>query len=286
MGLGSDTRGSVRVPAALCGVAGFKPTASRIPREGAFPLSWTLDSVGPLANSVACCATFDAILAGVSPDPMPVLPVAGVRLMVPTGFLVEDLDPAVAQAFERALSTLSKAGALVTEVAAPMLAQSIDLYKNGGFAGAEAYLIHRKRLETRSSGYDPRVAKRVILARNFTAADYIQLGFERAAFIRAAQALCAPYDAMVYPTVPAVAPTIAETDKSDDDYFRWNLRLLRNTGLGNILDGCGATLPCHGPGEAPVGLSVAGFAGADRRVLAIAHALERALDPVTQRAAR
>ena len=286
MSLGSDTRGSVRLPAALCGVAGFKPTASRVPREGAFPLSWTLDSVGPLANSVACCAAFDAILAGVSPDPLPVPPVAGLRLMVPTGFLVEDLDPAVARAFERALSTLSKAGALVTEVAAPMLAQSIELYKNGGFAGAEAYLIHRKRLETRSSGYDPRVAKRVILARNFTAADYIQLGFERAAFIRAAQALCAPYDAMVYPTVPAVAPTIAETDKSDDDYSRWNLRLLRNTGLGNILDGCGATLPCHGPGEAPVGLSVAGFAGADRRVLAIAHALERALDPVTQRAAR
>jgi len=286
MGLGSDTRGSVRLPAALCGVTGYKPTASRIPREGAFPLSWTLDSVGPLANSVACCAAFDAILAGVAPDSLPILPVAGLRLMVPKCFLIEDLDAAVGQAFERALSLLSKAGAHVTTVDAPAFTQSMDLYKNGGFAGAEAYLIHRERLKTRSSGYDPRVAKRLVLAMDFTAADYIQLGFDRAAFIRAAEALGAPYDAMLYPTVAAVAPTIAETSKTDDDYLRWNMRLLRNTGLGNVLDGCGATLPCHAPGDAPVGLSVAGFAGADRRILAVAHAVERALEPVTQRAGR
>jgi len=286
MGLGSDTRGSVRLPAALCGVTGYKPTASRIPREGAFPLSWTLDSVGPLANSFACCAAFDAILAGVAPDSLPILPVAGLRLMVPKCFLIEDLDAAVGQAFERALSLLSKAGAHVTTVDAPAFTQSMDLYKNGGFAGAEAYLIHRERLKTRSSGYDPRVAKRLVLAMDFTAADYIQLGFDRAAFIRAAEALGAPYDAMLYPTVAAVAPTIAETSKTDDDYLRWNMRLLRNTGLGNVLDGCGATLPCHAPGDAPVGLSVAGFAGADRRILALAHAVERALEPVTQRAGR
>jgi aspartyl-tRNA(Asn)/glutamyl-tRNA(Gln) amidotransferase subunit A len=286
MGLGSDTRGSVRLPAALCGVTGFKPTASRIPREGAFPLSWTLDSVGPLANSVACCAAFDAILAGVAPDSLPILPVAGLRLMVPKCFLIEDLDAAVGQAFERALSLLSKAGAHVTTVDAPAFTQSMDLYKNGGFAGAEAYLIHRERLKTRSSGYDPRVAKRLVLAMDFTAADYIQLGFDRAVFMRAAEALGAPYDAMLYPTVAAVAPTIAETGKTDDDYLRWNMRLLRNTGLGNVLDGCGATLPCHAPGDAPVGLSVAGFAGADRRILAVAHAVERALVPVTQRAGR
>lgn len=286
MGLGSDTRGSVRVPSALCGIAGFKPTASRIPREGAFPLSWTLDSVGPLANSVACCAAFDAILAGAPADPLPMLPVAGLRLMVPKCILIDDLDAAVGQAFERAVSTLSKAGAIVTTVDAPAFTRSMDLYKNGGFAGAEAYLIHRERLKTRSSGYDPRVAKRVVLAMDFTAADYIQLGFDRAAFIRAAESLGAPYDAMVYPTVPAAAPTIAETDKTDDDYLRWNMRLLRNTGLGNVLDGCAATLPCHTPDEAPVGLSVAGFALTDRRILAVAHAVERALEPVTQRAAR
>ena len=285
MGLGSDTRGSVRVPASLCGVAGFKPTARRIPREGAFPLSWTLDSVGPLANSVACCAAYDAILAGEPADPLLDLPARGLRLMVPKSFLVEDLDANVAKAFERAIAQLSKAGALIAEVDAPAFTRSMDLYKNGGFAGAEAYLIHRKRLETRAAGYDPRVSKRVVLAREFTAADYIQLGFDRMEFIRAAEALGAPYDAMIYPTTPSSAPTIAETDKSDDDYFRWNLRLLRNTGLGNVLDGCGVTIPCHAPGEAPVGFSVAGFALADRRVLAVAASVERVLDPVTGRAA-
>ena len=285
MGLGSDTRGSVRLPASLCGVVGFKPTARRIPREGAFPLSWTLDSVGPLANSVACCAAYDAILAGEPADPLPHIPVKGLRLMVPRCILTDDLDANVAKAFERALSLLAKAGALITEVDAPAFTRSMDLYRNGGFAGAEAYLIHRERLETRAAGYDPRVSKRVVMARDFTAADYIQLGFDRAAFIRGAEALGAPFDAMVYPTTASSVPTIAETDKTDDDYFRWNLRLLRNTGLGNVLDGCGATMPCHSPGEAPVGLSVAGFALTDRRVLAVAASVERALEPLTQRAA-
>lgn len=286
MGLGSDTRGSVRLPAALCGVTGFKPTASRIPRDGAFPLSWTLDSVGPLANSVACCAAYDALLAGSVCDPLPVLPVAGLRLMVPKCSLLDALDPQVAKGFERALAALSAAGARIVEVDAPEFTRAQDLYKNGGFAGAEAWLIHRKRLETRAAGYDPRVAQRVVLAKDFNAADYIQLGFDRAAAIRAAEALCAPYDAMLYPTCAAIAPTIAEADRSDEDYFRLNLRVLRNTGLGNVLDGCGVTLPCQAPGEAPVGLSVAGLGGTDRHVLAVARSVEAALAAITQRTAR
>ena len=286
MGLGSDTRGSVRVPAALCGLTGFKPTAARIPREGAFPLSWTLDSVGPLANSVACCATFDAVLSGTPVESFTELPLAGLRLMVPKSILTEDLESAVAQAFERALSVLSKAGALVREIDVPAFTRAMDLYKNGGFAGAEAYLIHRSRLESRAAGYDPRVSKRVVLARDFAAADYIQLGFDRKALIREAEGICAPYDAMVYPTVAATAPTIEEAGRSDEDYFRWNLRLLRNTGLANVLDGCGVTLPCHAPGAAPVGFSVAGLAGEDRRVLAVARAVQSTLEPLTQRAVR
>jgi aspartyl-tRNA(Asn)/glutamyl-tRNA(Gln) amidotransferase subunit A len=286
MGLGSDTRGSVRVPAALCGVTGFKPTAARIPREGAFPLSWTLDSVGPLANSVACCSAYDAVLSGEPAERLPEWAVKGLRLMVPKSILTEDLDPAVAKAFERALALLSKAGALVTELDVPAFTRAMDLYKNGGFAGAEAYLIHRDRLASRAARYDPRVSKRIVLAKDFGAADYIQLGFDRAALIREAKALCAPYDAMIYPTVAATAPTIEEANRSDEDYFRWNLRLLRNTGLGNVLDGCGVTLPCNAPAEAPVGFSVAGLAGDDRRVLSVALAVERALEPITQRAGR
>lgn len=284
MGLGSDTRGSVRLPAALCGVTGFKPTASRIPRDGAFPLSWTLDSVGPLANSVACCAAYDALLAGIAADTLPVLPIAGMRLMVPKCSLLDELDAEVAAGFERACASLSAAGAMVVEVDAPEFTRAQDLYRNGGFAGAEAWVIHRKRLESRAGGYDPRVARRVVLARDFNAADYIELGFERAKAIRAAEVLCEPYDAMLYPTCAAIAPKISEADRSDDDYFRLNMRVLRNTGLGNILDGCGVTLPCQAPGEAPVGLSVAGLAGSDRRILAIARSIELALAQLTQRA--
>jgi aspartyl-tRNA(Asn)/glutamyl-tRNA(Gln) amidotransferase subunit A len=285
MGLGSDTRGSVRVPAALCGVTGFKPTAARVPREGAFPLSWTLDSVGPIANSVACCHVYDAVLAGEAVERLPEWTVKGLRLMVPKSILMEDLDPAVAKAFDNALLLLAKAGALVTQLEVPAFTRAMDLYKNGGFAGAEAYLLHRDRLATRAERYDPRVSKRIVLAKDFGAADYIQLGFDRTALIREAKAVCAPYDAMIYPTVAATAPSIEEAGRTDEDYFRWNLRLLRNTGLGNVLDGCGVTLPCNGPGQAPVGFSVAGLAGDDRRVLSVALAVERALEPVTQRAA-
>lgn len=283
MGLGSDTRGSVRLPAALCGVTGFKPTASRIPRDGAFPLSWTLDSVGPLANSVACCAAYDAVLAGIAPEPLPALPITGMRLMVPKCSLFDELDAEVAAAFDRACASLSAAGALIIEVDAPGFTRAQDLYRNGGFAGAEAWLIHRERLETQAAGYDPRVAKRVVLARDFNAADYIELGFERAKAIRAAEVLCAPFDAMLYPTCAAVAPAISQAERSDDDYFRLNLRVLRNTGLGNILDGCGVSLPCQAPGEAPVGLSVAGLAGSDRRILAVARSVELALATLTRR---
>lgn len=277
MGLGSDTRGSVRVPSSLCGITGFKPTARRIPRDGAFPLSWTLDSVGPLANSVACCAAYDAVLAGIQVDPLPSLPTKGLRLMVPKSILTDDLDAQVSKAFERAVSVLSEAGAMVTEVDAPVFTRSMDLYKAGGFAGAEAYLIHRKLLETRESGYDPRVSKRVVMAKDVSAADYIQLGFDRARFIAEAEAFAGGYDAMIYPTTPCIAPTIEEAGRTDDDYFRWNLRLLRNTGVGNVLDGCGVTLPCQAEGEAPVGFSVAGFGGQDRRILAVAESIERVL---------
>jgi len=129
------------------------------------------------------------------------------------------------------------------------------------------------------------VAKRILLGKGIGAADYVELGLLRATFMREVQALLAPYDAFLMPTTPCVAPTVAEVDRSDEDYFRWNMRILRNVGVVNFLDGCALTLPCHGPGAAPVGLSVCGAALADRKVLAVGAALERALEPVTQRAA-
>jgi aspartyl-tRNA(Asn)/glutamyl-tRNA(Gln) amidotransferase subunit A len=284
MALGSDTRGSIRQPAALCGVTGFKPTARRVPREGAFPLSYTLDSIGPLANTVACCAAYDAVLAGEPSAPLADLPAAGLRLLVPRSSLLDDLDPAVGQAFEAALTRLSAAGAVIVERPVAAFDRQAEYFRNGGFAGAEAYAIHR-RWEDRFGEYDPRVAKRVLLGKALGAADYVELGLLRAAYMREVEALLAPFDAFLMPTTPCVAPTIAEVDRSDEDYSRWNMRILRNVGVVNFLDGCALSLPCHAPGTAPVGLSVCNAALTDRHVLAVGAAIERALDAVTRRAA-
>ncbi|OGA70960.1 MAG: amidase [Betaproteobacteria bacterium RIFCSPLOWO2_12_FULL_68_20] len=276
MALGSDTRGSIRQPAALCGVAGFKPTAARVPREGAFPLSYTMDSIGPLASTIECCAAYDAVLAGEPADALPEWPARGLRLLVPKSSVLEDLDREVAAAFENALARLARAGVLVVERPVPAFDRQGEYFRNGGISGVEAYHVHRPRLD-RLGEYDPRVAKRITMGEQLSGADYVELVRLRASFIREVEALAAPFDAIVMPTAPCVAPTIEEVDASDEAYFRWNLRILRNTGLANFLDGCAATLPCHEPGSAPVGFMVCGPAGSDRRLLAVAAAIERAL---------
>ena len=276
MALGSDTRGSIRQPAALCGIAGFKSTARRVPREGAFPLSYTLDSIGPLANSAACCAAYDAVLAGEPPAALPAIGVKGLRLLLPRSIAIEELDAEVENAFLDAMLRLSKAGAAVTEVPVPAFNRQSEYFKNGGIAAAEALHIHRP-YSARVADYDPRVGKRVQLGEKVSGADYVELLHLRAAFMREVEALAAPYDAIVMPTTPCVAPGIEEASKTDEDYFRWNLRIMRNNGLINFLDGCAATLPCQLPGGAPVGLMVCGPAMSDRRILAVSAAIERAL---------
>ncbi|MDA1117350.1 MAG: amidase [Proteobacteria bacterium] len=276
MALGSDTRGSIRQPAALCGVTGWKPTQRRVPREGTFPLSYTLDTVGPLANSVACCAAYDAVLSMEPRGPLAALPVKGLRLLLPRSSVLEDLAPEVERAFDAALKKLAAAGAVITEVAVPAFDRQAEYFKSGGFAGAEAYAIHR-RWQARLAEYDPRIAKRVLFGKEIGVADYIDLGLMREEYMRAVGALAAPYDAMLMPTTPCIAPPIAEVDASDEAYFRWNFRILRNVGIVNFLDGCAVSLPCHAPGTAPVGLSVFGVALSDPRVLAAAAAVEEVL---------
>jgi aspartyl-tRNA(Asn)/glutamyl-tRNA(Gln) amidotransferase subunit A len=275
MALGSDTRGSVRGPSALCGVVGFKPTARRVPRDGAFPLSYTLDSVGPLANSVACAAAYDAVLSGES-APLAQIPAKGLRLMLPRSAALRELDPEVEQAFFGAVEKLKRAGAALSEVAVAAFDRQSEYFKRGGYAGAESYFIHRPFLE-RIGEYDPRVAKRVLLGKDFPADDYVALGHLRATYIREVEALCAPFDALVMPAVPCVAPSIADAGRSDEEYFRWNDRINRNSGLVNFLDGCAVSVPCHEPGKAPVGFLVFGPAMADQRILAVAAAVERTL---------
>jgi aspartyl-tRNA(Asn)/glutamyl-tRNA(Gln) amidotransferase subunit A len=277
-GLGTDTGGSCRVPAALCGVAGFKPTARRVPLAGALPLSPTLDSVGPLARSVACCAVLDAVVSGdEAPAPPAPRPVAGLRLGLPRGtFLTEDMDAAVAAAFTRALSRLAAAGARIELFDLPELAELPVLNAAGGFIAAEAWAWHRRLIAERREGYDPRILARILRGERIGAADYMDLAKARARIVAAAARRTAGFDAVVCPTCAVVPPAIAEVEQ-EAEYNRINLLLLRNTAVGNFLDRCSASLPVHRPGEAPVGLMLTGEHMGDRALLAVAAGVEAAL---------
>lgn len=275
--LGTDTGGSVRIPSALCGLVGFKPTARRVPTTGALPLSYALDSIGPLAASVACCAAMDAVLAGTPEARLPVAAtLSGLRLAVPTTLVQDGMDSAVAAAFDRALSRLSAAGAKIIEIEVPEFAALGGINAKGGLAAAEAWHWHRQLLESKGEGYDPRVKVRMMRGREMSAADYIDLVQARIAWISAVEARFAPFDAVLMPTVPTIAPRIEELAE-ETEYGRINLLMLRNPGTINFLDGCALSLPCHQQGEAPVGLMIAGIGGRDRAILSIGQAVQSAL---------
>jgi aspartyl-tRNA(Asn)/glutamyl-tRNA(Gln) amidotransferase subunit A len=275
-GLGTDTGGSCRIPAALCGIVGFKPTAQRVPREGVVPLSSTLDSVGPLARSVDCCAILDAILSGGVPAAEAPFPLAGLRLGLPDCYVTDGMDDAVAAAFERAVSNLSAAGAKVIRLSLDMLKEIPGINAKGGLVGAEAYAWHRDYLERSPQLYDPWVLQRFEAGRSQTAADYIATATARQGMIGRVAKITVCVDAVMMPSVPIVAPVIAamaETEAAN----RTNLFLLRNPSLANFLDRCAISLPCHRAGEPPVGLMLLGEHGADRRLLSIGRAVESAV---------
>ncbi|WP_343293622.1 amidase [Vandammella animalimorsus] len=278
LAIGSDTGGSVRIPSALCGLTGFKPTQRRVPTAGTLPLSTSLDSIGPLAASVHCCALADAVLAGADAQAMPApLPLAGARLAVPAQVALDDLDEAVAAAFERALACLREAGARIHSLPVPEFAELAALHARGTLAGAEAWAWHRRLLAEQASGYDPRVRVRIEAGARMDAADYIELRAARQLWIAQVQARLAPFDALLMPTVPHIAPPIAALQADDALYGQTNLLMLRNPTLINFLDGCALSLPCHAPGDAPVGLMLAGPALADARILGLGLSVEMAL---------
>jgi aspartyl-tRNA(Asn)/glutamyl-tRNA(Gln) amidotransferase subunit A len=274
--IGTDTGGSVRIPAALCGLTGFKPTARGVPLAGTYPLSMSLDSIGPLAACVQDCAIVDAILAGDEEPSYEPPPVARLRFLAPTNYVREELDPPVAAAFERALNALRAAGATIEEAPLAPLDAVPALQSNGGLPAAEAYWWHRRYLDTEGSRYDPHVYRRIMRGQALTAADYVDLIVGRRDLIARMLRATEGYDGLLVPTVAIVAPRIA--DLADDDvYGRTNLLVLRNTSVVNVIDGCALSLPIQGPGEAPVGLMLVGGGGADAPVLRAGFALERAL---------
>jgi len=271
--LGTDTGGSCRIPAAYNGIVGYKPTARRIPLDGGVPLSFTLDSYGPIARSVGCCATIDAVLADEPVTPVTPRPVKGMRLAVPTTVMLDELDPAVAQAFERALDVLSRAGAFIERIAGPEFAEVGTLNAKGGFSAAESWAWHRALIAKKANVYDPRVVNRIRRGEALSAADYVDLLAMRRAMIAGFEHRVAPYDALIAPTVAITPPVIA--DLADDaPYTKANLLSLRNCTLINTIDGCAISLPCHREGDAPVGLMLAAAGGSDRRIFELAAGIE------------
>src|ERR1700744_3583120 len=225
--LGSDTGGSCRIPAAYNGIVGFKPTQQRIPREGGVPLSFTLDSFGPLARTVECCAVLDAVLADEPVRPLQPRSVKGMRLAVPPTGALDDLEDQVARAFERTLEKLSKQGASIERIEVPEFLDVAVMNSKGGFAAAESYAWHRYLIESHGDVYDPRVSSRIARGEAITAADYVDILQARKSMIERVNARIAPYDAVVMPTTAITPPRIA--DLADDHAFTTqNLRALRN----------------------------------------------------------
>lgn len=272
--LGTDTGGSCRIPAAYCGIVGFKPTARRIPLDGGVPLSFTLDSYGPIARSVACCVTLDAVHAGEPIAAVRPRPIKGMRLAVPITVVLDELDNAVAQAFERSLSKLSQQGAVIERIAVPEFSEVGTLNAKGGFSSAEAWAWHRSLIAKRGDEYDPRVMIRIRRGETQTAADYVDLLKERRAIIGRFEARVAPYDALIMPTIAITPPRIDDLVDDDAAYTRANVLSLRNCTLINTIDGCAISLPVHRAGDAPVGLMLAAAAGSDRRIFELAAGIE------------
>jgi len=274
--VGSDTGGSTRVPAALCGLVGYKPSKWRVPTDGAFPLSYTLDSIGPIARSVAECAATDAILADAEQWTVEPAPLQGLRLGIPQGLPLQGLDQTVTGRFSEATKELSRIGARLSDEEVPLFDDMVRANSKGGFAVSESYSIHRDWLATRASEYDPFILARIEAGRLISAADYITLVRTRAALVHAMDARLSDLDALVLPTCPIVAPTIAEVSTSEG-FAAKNGLVLRNTAFVNFFDLCAISLPLPRAGGLPVGLMLVGRNSQDRKLFRIAAAIERVL---------
>ncbi len=274
--LGTDTGGSIRIPAALCGLVGFKGTQSRIPLAGVMELSRTLDTVGVIARTVRDCLQVDAVL---SQQTLPLQPgnLRQLRFAVPQTLMLDDLDPVVAQTFERTLSRIAASGAEIVDIPFVGLGEIAELSMPGGFSPVEGYAAHHARLARAPDLIDPRVMARMTLGRDVSALDYIGLLDRRRAWIVQAHQTLQGFDAMLSPTVPLCPPELAPLLASDDAFFKVNRLLLRNPSAINYLDGCAFSLPCQASDALPVGLMVSGVNGSDAHLAGIALAIEALL---------
>ena len=253
VGLGSDTGGSIRIPAALCGIVGFKSTARLVPTTGAIPLSTSLDTVCALTRSVRDAVTVHQVLAARTVV-LAGKPLTSCRFAVARTQMQDTLDSTVAQAFERTLRLLQQAGAQIEEIALEEIGDLAAINATGGLSAAESYAWHRQLIAAHEAEYDPRVALRILRGARMSAFEYLDLLAARSQWITRMEARLQGFDAVLSPTVPIVAPPIASVLRDDAEFFGVNALLLRNTAVVNMLGGCGISLPCHTPDQLPVGL--------------------------------
>ncbi len=276
VGLGSDTGGSIRIPAALCGIVGFKSTARLVPTQGTLPLSPSLDTVCALTRSVRDAVTVHEVLAARKVR-LAGKPLASCRLAVARTVMQDHLDNTVAEAFGRSLRVLRQAGAHIEEIGLEEIGELAAINATGGLSAAESYAWHRTLIARHQAEYDPRVALRILRGASMSAADYIDLLAARKAWVGRMEARLQGFDAVLSPTVPIAAPPITGLLGDDAEFFRINGLLLRNTAVVNMLDGCAISLPCHTPGQLPAGLMLWHAALHDDAVLDLALQVEAAL---------
>lgn len=279
VGLGSDTGGSIRIPAALQGIVGFKSTARLVPTEGAIPLSTTMDTVCALTRSVRDAMLSHEILAQCTLSRSDA-PLSSYRLAVANTMMHDGLDATVTRAYQRTLEKLRQAGAKIEEIPLSEIAELGVIQSTGGFSAAESYAWHRKLIELRADQYDPRVLARIQRGATMRAYEYLDLQAARRDWIMRMEQRLAGFDAVLSPTVPTVAAPIAEVapgPERDEAFFAVNAQMLRNTSMVNMLDGCAISIPCQYPDELPVGLMVWHAAMHDNQVLNIAWQIEKLL---------
>ncbi|TPN23011.1 amidase [Mesorhizobium sp. B2-3-3] len=273
--IGSDTGGSIRIPAALNGVVGFKPTARRVPLAGAFPLSSTLDSIGPLARTVVQCAAADAVMAGEMPSELAGIALAGLRVGIPRGVLFGDTQGEVAAAFERCLGKIERAGARIADLSIDdMIADLRAATKRGSIAAMEGAEVHSDWLATGASmAVDPHVSGPLSRAAMLPTPVYIRALRRRGSLAAAMDERLTPVDVLALPTTPVTAPTIVSMAEDAELRDRVEGLLLRNTQVANQFNLCAISLPM--PDMAlPGGLMLVARNGHDRHLLRIAAEVE------------
>jgi aspartyl-tRNA(Asn)/glutamyl-tRNA(Gln) amidotransferase subunit A len=274
--LGTDTGGSVRIPAALCGLAGYKPTAAAVSRDGVLPLSTTLDAVGVIAHTVSDCARLFGVLRMDEPK---VQQARFNRLAIIDNLVWNDVDASVRNATDQAFERLGVAGFTVTRMTLPALDSIADAMSSGTIPAAEAWAWHRTYLENgRRDEYDPRVVARIAAGEAIDQASFERLMAWRKSFVAAFAKAAGDFDGLLWPTVPIVAPRIVDLIDDDAAYWRANALMLRNSTIANLADACAISIPCGA--TPPVGLTLAAPGGRDDHLLATAAAVEAALSPI------